>query len=284
MPFLLIVLFLYFSVSADNDRREKADSASGKSSLLSSFTEGNSTGHFRCSLQKDGTLLTAGILCNIAALAVDNSISPLTRADVAGLSAGSVNRFDRGATYYYSPTIEKASTALTGAMVVAPFALLANPEIRNNWGPFSTMYLEVLLFSYSLPSFGKSMVERDRPFVYNPSVPIDQKLTKDARGSFFSRHATAAFASAVFLSTQYDSYNRNEVSNALVWTVSLLSASTVGYMRYKAGDHFPTDILAGAAVGGIIGCGVPWLHENSTTRAHVALDPVQRSICFTGEL
>jgi len=38
-------------------------------------------------------------------------------------------------------------------------------------------------------------------------------------------------------------------------------ASTVGYLRYEAGVHFPTDILIGAIVGSAIGYAIPYLHR-----------------------
>jgi membrane-associated phospholipid phosphatase len=48
-----------------------------------------------------------------------------------------------------------------------------------------------------------------------------------------------------------------------VWGTSLLAASVTGYLRYYAGKHYPTDIIAGAAMGSITGWGIPALHRNN---------------------
>ncbi len=53
-----------------------------------------------------------------------------------------------------------------------------------------------------------------------------------------------------------DSHSKN-----LVWAGCLATASVTGYLRYAAGYHFPTDILAGAALGAFTGWLVPQLHE-----------------------
>jgi membrane-associated phospholipid phosphatase len=70
-----------------------------------------------------------------------------------------------------------------------------------------------------------------------------------------------AFASAVFISTVYSDYNPHSEWKPYIWAGSLLTASVVGYLRYEAGMHFPTDILVGALVGGTIGHVIPWLHR-----------------------
>ena len=46
-----------------------------------------------------------------------------------------------------------------------------------------------------------------------------------------------------------------------VWGGCLAAASTTAYLRYAAGRHFLTDVLAGAAIGSLTGWLVPHLHE-----------------------
>ncbi len=145
------------------------------------------------------------------------------------------------------------SDILYGAAAVAPFALFANETMRNEWRTITLMYIETWSFIGGTSMLSKGLVERYRPYVYNPNVPLDKKLNSDAKMSFFSNHTTAAFASAVFLSTVYSDYNPNSEWRPYVWAGSLLIASVVGYLRYEAGEHFPTDIIAGAVAGSAIG-------------------------------
>ncbi len=53
-------------------------------------------------------------------------------------------------------------------------------------------------------------------------------------------------------------------SDAL-WAASLSAAALTGYARVKAGQHYPSDVLVGAAVGGAVGILVPALHSTART-------------------
>ena len=41
-------------------------------------------------------------------------------------------------------------------------------------------------------------------------------------------------------------------------------AAATALLRIFSGNHFPTDVAAGAVIGTIYGIGVPWLHKSST--------------------
>jgi membrane-associated phospholipid phosphatase len=185
-----------------------------------------------------------------------------------------VNRFDRSATYRYSENIDKASDVMIYPVVAAPLALLAGDCVHDSWETYSLMYAEAIALAAILPAYGKSTVERPRPYTYHPGVPMELKTTSDAKKSFFSRHASMAFASAVFLSVTYDDYYSDSDAGPYVWAGSLLAASAVAYTRYASGEHFPTDILAGAVVGSAVGFLIPWLHRteggNPNSEAHAS--------------
>ena len=212
------------------------------------------------SWKKDLLVLGTEALGAAGAFALQNSLHSLSPQDVAVLSRSSINRFDRGATYHYSASIDRASDVLAALPIAAPLVLLSDGKIRGSWRSFSSMYGETLLASYVVPTFTKSIFQRTRPFVYNPDAPLDKKLAPDARVSFFSQHTTFTFATSCFLSTVYGDFYPESKWKFLVWAGSLACAAADGYLRYEAGAHFPTDILTGAVVGTAIGCGVPLMH------------------------
>jgi len=133
------------------------------------------------------------------------------------------------------------------------------------------MYFQTLILSEALPLVLKGITRRTRPFAYNEDAPIEDKQTPNARRSFFSGHTSVAFAMAVFLSTVYSDYHPNSDWKPFVWGVSLLAASTVGYLRYAAGKHFPTDIITGAVVGSALGYFIPFIHRNNESDLDVSL-------------
>jgi membrane-associated phospholipid phosphatase len=86
---------------------------------------------------------------------------------------------------------------------------------------------------------GKIAVKRTRPADKYPDKIFVNTLTHNQ--SFPSGHTSLAFATATSLSMQYKKWYISVP--AYVW------ASSVGYSRMYLGKHYPTDVLAGAAVG-----------------------------------
>ena len=125
------------------------------------------------------------------------------------------------------------------------------------------MYLQNIITTYSVSHLTKAMFRRYRPYSYNTEVEDEIRSRPGATLSFFSAHTSVSFASAVFLSTTFNKYNPNSNLTPYIWGSSLLIASAVGYFRYAAGQHFPTDIIAGAIVGSVVGYLIPLIHERS---------------------
>lgn len=76
--------------------------------------------------------------------------------------------------------------------------------------------------------------------------------------SFFSGHATWSFASAVSAGTV--AAMRGYRGAPVVLAGGLTLATATSYFRLAANRHWPSDVLAGAAVGSLIGALVPRLH------------------------
>lgn len=216
---------------------------------------------YSSNLKTDGILLSSGFFTFIATSIIDKSSLPSNIDEIELLSPLSINRFDRSAVNKYSKSLALCSDALVGISGVSPLLLLSQKNIRNSSGTFSLMYIETILLSVLVPNFFKSCFERYRPLVYNQEVPIVERINVSARHSFFSGHATSAFASAIFLSTVYSNTNESSNKKIFVWTGSLLLSSVICYLRYESGSHFPTDIIAGIIVGTAIGYLVPAVHH-----------------------
>jgi membrane-associated phospholipid phosphatase len=216
---------------------------------------------YKTSWTKDGYIAGTGTIIGLTALVADRSVHSLTPQEVSQLSRESINWLDRSAAYHYSPSASSASDVLYMIAFAAPAALLADQSIRKDWQTIILMYLETFGWVGSVTELTKASVQRLRPSVYNPDVSFSNKSSSDSRKSFFSGHASVSFASAVFISTVYSEYNPNSEWKPYVWAGSLLTASVVGFLRYEAGAHFPTDVLAGAVVGSAIGYAIPWMHR-----------------------
>jgi membrane-associated phospholipid phosphatase len=214
------------------------------------------------SWSRDGWLAGGSTVAAAGAIAVSQTTDPLTASEIDRLSRESVNGFDRSATYNYSGGVSKASDLAVGIVAAVPLALMLDGGVRDDWPTCALMYAETMALAVILPAYGKGTVDRIRPFVYNSDAPMDAKTTSDARKSFFSRHTSAAFASAVFMATVYGDYHPGSAARPYVWAGSLLAATAVGIMRYESGEHFPTDVIVGAVAGSAAGYLVPLVHRS----------------------
>lgn len=94
------------------------------------------------------------------------------------------------------------------------------------------------LFCAGITLAMKYTINRERPFVTYPDIT---KKSGAGSPSFPSGHTSSAFATATSLSLVYPE-----------WYVIVPSygwAATVGYSRMHLGVHYPSDVLAGAAIG-----------------------------------
>lgn len=85
----------------------------------------------------------------------------------------------------------------------------------------------------------KYTINRNRPYEDYPTIINPYTIEKDA--SFPSGHTSTAFALAASVSMQNKKWY--VVIPAYAW------AASVGYSRMYLGEHYPTDVLAGAAIG-----------------------------------
>lgn len=188
---------------------------------------------------------------------------PFIPEEIATLDPLDVNSFDRSATTRYSPQAAALSDIFMYSSVVAPLSLSLTETGSKEPLTVTTMHLETLLLNGGVTYLMKNLFRRTRPFVYNDDarIPDSLRMSRTARRSFPSGHTSTAFASMVFLATVYGKMNPDSSSKDLVWAGCLATASVTGYLRYAAGYHYPTDILAGAALGAFTGWLVPQLHE-----------------------
>ena len=208
------------------------------------------------------TLLGAGAVSLGTSAALNHTIDPLTKAEIASLNRADINAFDRQATYHWSSSADRLSdVTLAGNVALAGLLAVGTKPMRQDIKTVGVMYIETLLLANGIERTVKAITQRTRPFVYNPDVPLEEKQTRDARQSFFSGHATNAFATAVFTGEVFRHYFPHSRLKPVVWVGSLGLATATAVLRYEGGLHYPSDLLVGAAFGSLVGWGIPKLHE-----------------------
>jgi len=109
-----------------------------------------------------------------------------------------------------------------------------------------------VILSAGVAELLKLSVNRARPYTTYPQLihPFD---ASEAGYSFPSGHVSLAFANATGLALSFKKWY--VTVPAFAW------ATAVGYSRLYLGEHYPSDVLIGAAVGSGSAFLSPWLTE-----------------------
>ena len=103
--------------------------------------------------------------------------------------------------------------------------------------------IEATSWALGVTELGKAVFARKRPVLYTDDA-VEIIGARGVRRSMPSGHTAAAFA----LATSYLLQMRGRDANLPAWLVTATAAG-VGVLRVVAGRHFPSDAVAGAAVG-----------------------------------
>jgi membrane-associated phospholipid phosphatase len=186
---------------------------------------------------------------------------PLTQQQIAALDVNTVPRFDRYSLRHFSGSAKKASDVLLLSSPVLPLLLSLDPTIRRQTPQYGWLVAESGLTALALTNIVKHTARRTRPFAYRADVPPGLATERDARESFFSGHTSMTAAMSFSAAAIWQEHHRDSRWAPLVWAGAVALPVTTGFLRMRAGKHFPTDVLAGFAVGALCGWGIPRLHR-----------------------
>jgi undecaprenyl-diphosphatase len=152
--------------------------------------------------------------------------------------------YDRHAKFYRdrpwaAKLLRGVNYALTVAVFCAYVALLIVQIVQEDYLNF-IWSCEVVLGCFFAVLLCRKLFNRKRPYDPNGAAitPIFRKL-KSSDQSFPSRHLAMTFAIAGIT-----------LSASLVGGIALyVTGAVLGYVRFAAGLHYPTDLIAGGAIG-----------------------------------
>lgn len=235
------------------------------------FSQRDSTKVYRTSVLKESILLATGISTLGLGYISEEKIAPLTENQISSLSISQINSFDRSATHQHNTFAKNTSDILLLASISAPLLLMTKTKMRKEKYTIGLMSLEVFCLSYGLTSVIKTSVQRTRPYVYNPTISLDDKQKVDARLSYLSGHTSVTAGLCFFSAKVFHDMSDNKTAKVIVWTTASLYPAITGFCRYKAGQHFPTDIISGYVLGALVGIAIPELHK---TKKNLQFSPI----------
>lgn len=150
-------------------------------------------------------------------------------------------------TSFKNKYLELNASSVTAISIAAPVGIAITGFIMhdNNLKKDALYMGAAYLLSGLITQSTKHIVDRQRPF--EKYAFIVQRDDESGGLSFPSGHTSAAFVIATSLALRYHKW--------YVIAPSYLFATSVAWARMYQGVHYPSDVLAGALVGG----GSAWL-------------------------
>ncbi len=204
----------------------------------------------------------AGLSLAGAAYYFKQKTEPLTLQQISELNSDDLSSFERWVTMQRSVKSRKRSDLLLYGSQVLPVALtLFDKSMRKDAFTIATLYSQTALLNISLTMLVKNTVRRTRPFVYGTEATLEDKLSLNARESFYSGHASQTAAMCFLSARIYSDYHPDSKWKPVVWTTAATIPAITGLLRMTSGKHFPTDVLVGYVTGAAIGFFIPKIHE-----------------------
>jgi len=202
------------------------------------------------SLRRIGAALA---LIGAAILLDRRSAKPIHVGTLKYPLAGSDNPLDRLA--FRKPdraAADLADAGLYGGLFL-PFHLVWHPRPRQEWDRLFLAWLEMLLLNVGITSLIKNSANRPRPYILHPEFDNRSHLTRNDRAAFLSGHTSHATAGATLFALMSTRYTENKILEDLVFLATGVIAGGTGFLRVKAAKHWPTDAIAGALLGHLVG-------------------------------
>lgn len=197
-----------------------------------------------------------------------SSKSTLSKSYISNLNANKVNKFDRRTINNWDPDKNKlresfepviCMAAATGT-AIAGLKFNSHESTIKKITTLGAMYAEGFLLTYGLKKCSKIYIDRNRPYLYNPSVPIEEKMKSDNNQSFYSGNAAIMFYNTAFISKVYGDLFPNSKFKYVIMGLGLSWSTYSGWLSVKSGKHYMTDVIAGALIGAATGYLIPKLH------------------------
>lgn len=184
--------------------------------------------------------------------------------------------FDRFAAGRYDEDFTLASDVSVGVLLAASAGLV----LFEAGAAELAIAAEAVLLSAALTVTTMYAMRRPRPFLYGEDAPLGDRERGNAGMSFPSGHTANAFAAVAAMFAIWHAHRPGSAAPYWALAIGGALAAFVGVSRIVAGDHFPSDVLAGALIGSAIGWAVPELHR---TRS-LMLTPTTGGLQLTGWL
>ncbi len=211
---------------------------------------------FRIRAWPDAAVLGSSLAAALVPIVFSSSFAhatcaPCDPAALWGIDRGTVGPVRAGADAF--------STGALAAEAVLGAAFLASSRRGEGTAAFfedATVIAQAVTLTAAATEWTKVLFHRPRPYLY---VPGAMAPSGDDGRSLPSSHTSVAFAAAAAYASIL---HRRGLLRAHAAEVTVLfgAAPATGILRVVSHEHFPTDVVAGAALGFAVGWVIPAIH------------------------
>lgn len=217
----------------------------------------------------DGPVMAAGAAAVISGAITMDRQERLSEQIVLSLNASSIPAFDRQALHIDLGAHDQArhlSDVVVGCSSVAPLLLLLDKRVRREWRPLILLYSEALLVNGSVKTWTAITTDRYRPITYIPEATVAERTDPANHNSFFSGHTSTTATATFFMARILDDLHPElKGKRWLLYAGATVPPAMAGWLRIRAGKHFPSDVATGLAFGAAVGILIPELHRATRT-------------------
>lgn len=181
---------------------------------------------------------------------------------ILSLDRNNIPKIDRHGTTIYQEDAIKAADMIFYSSMPLPALLMFDKRIRKDAYKTAFLYLEAMAVTGVLYTTSNLLNNRYRPYAYNPNVEMATRQRGGAKNSFFAGHVALVGTSTFFMAKMLNDHHPEWKAKWVPFALAGGITATMGYLRYRGGQHFITDITVGTAVGALSGILIPHFHKN----------------------
>ncbi|HTI07016.1 MAG TPA: phosphatase PAP2 family protein [Puia sp.] len=192
---------------------------------------------------------------------------PTSQTTIMNLQKSDIPWFDRWADRPYNKNVDKISYLPFDAAMPYPIVFIAlDKKMRKDFFKLCFLYAESMAITGALYTSAVHYFSRLRPLTYRSESPMDTRTSSNSRNSFFAGHVALVATSTFFMASAYADYHPDSKLKWVMYGAAGAATLVTGYLRNRAGEHFPSDILVGTVVGTMSGLLTPRLHQTKLIR------------------
>ncbi len=195
--------------------------------------------------------------------------------DLNNFNKSDLNALDQLAVGQCNYITDKWSDATNILLANSMWVMLLGKRSRIDFAKIAVMYAQLYAMTPLVSQWLQPTINRKRPYFYSDREKQEIRLSNHAQTSLPSAHANFAFSFATLTSLVFRSYYPDSPLQHVVWPLSIGLATTTSVLRVASHVHFPTDVMAGAVTGTIMGLFVHAIHKNrDTEEKKLSFEPI----------